>query len=101
MQIENMKPEGHEDHKENFVQVAVVTTSGAYPDEGFVKTPLHQKVRIVLAEATRELKIADANGWIATVENRELDLEKNYFDNGLSGKVEIDFGPREGGGGNA
>lgn len=101
MQSENEKHKSHEEDKGNFVKVAVVTTSGSYPDEGFSKVPTHQKIRIFLAEATRELKIADNSGWIARVNNKEIDQEKNYEENGLNGEVEIDFGPREGGGGNA
>lgn len=91
----------HEANKENFVMVAVVTTSGAYPNEGLAKVPRHQKVRVFITEAARELKITDFSNWIARAENREIDLEKSYVDNALMGEVEIDFGPREGGGGNA
>lgn len=91
----------NEKHEENFVQVAVVTTGGSYPDEGFTKAPANQKVRIFLAEAARHLNIADAGGWVARVNSREIDPEKSYEENGLTGEVEIDFGPREGGGGDA
>ncbi len=101
MHSENEKHEGHEENTGNFVQVAVVTTGGSFPDDGFTKAPSHQKVRIFLSEAARELKIADYSGWIARVNSREIDPEKSYEGNGLSGEVEIDFGPREGGGGNA
>lgn len=101
MHSEREQREGHGENMENFSQVAVVTTSGSFPDEGFAKAPSHQKVRIFLTEAARELKIADHSGWIAMVNNREIDPDKNYDENGLTGEVEIDFGPREGGGGNA
>jgi len=89
------------EHGENFVEVAVVTTSGTFPHEGFSKVPIHQKVRIFLAEAARELNITNYTDWIAMVDNREIDIEKNYEENRLSSQVEIDFGPHEGGGGNA
>jgi hypothetical protein len=84
-----------------FVYVAVVTTGGSYPDEGFEKTPSNQKIRIFLAEAARKLSIADFSNWIARVDNKEVDPEKSYETNGMTGNIEIDFGPREGGGGDA
>lgn len=85
----------------NFVDVAVITTSGSYPDEGFNKVPIHQKIRVFLDEAALELKIADVSNWVVRINNSEVDQQKNYEDNNLSGEIEIDFGPREGGGGNA
>lgn len=89
--------------KEQFVEVSVSTTSGFFPTEGFERVPVHQKVSVVLGKAQRELKIKDIAGWIATVTDtsgkRQIDPERSYLDNGLSGKVEIDWGPSEGGGG--
>ena len=86
---------------ENFVEVAVVTTSGSYPTEGFSKVPVHQKIRVFLAEAARELKLTDVSNWVVRVNNDEIDPEKSYEENDLSGEIDIDFGPREGGGGDA
>jgi hypothetical protein len=85
----------------NFVEVAVVTTSGSYPDEGFDRTPVHQKIKVILKKATHELGITDTTDWVATVGDQELDVDASYEQLGLSGKVEIDYGPREGGGGDA
>src|SRR5262245_18322539 len=86
---------------ENFVEVVVVTTSGSYPASGFERTPIHQKVRVILDQAARVLRITDTTGWQALADGRELDIDGNYLENGLSGKVEIDYGPSEGGGGDA
>jgi hypothetical protein len=97
----NSDEQKHNGHGENFVQVAVVTTSGAYPSEGYEKVPANQKVKIFLAEAARELKIANISNWIARVGNKEINPELSYEDNGLTGEIDIDFGPRESGGGNA
>lgn len=91
----------HDDHGENFVYVAVVTTSGSYPAEGYDKAPANQKVRIFLAESARKLNIAYTSNWVARVGNKEINPEQSYEENGLSGEIDIDFGPREGGGGNA
>ena len=101
MKTESEKHDEKGHNKENFVNVAVVTTGGSYPDEGFEKTPSNQKIRIFLSEAARKLNIADFSNWIARVDDKEVDPEESYETNGLAGNIEIDFGPREGGGGDA
>jgi hypothetical protein len=89
--------------KDQFVEVSISTTAGFYPPEGFERVPAHQKVSVLLGKAQKELNIKDVAGWIATVTDgsgkRRIDPERSYLDNGLSGKVEIDWGPSEGGGG--
>lgn len=87
--------------KENFVQVAVVTTSGSYPEKGFERTPEHQKIKVILEKTIRELKIADSTGWVSIVGETEVNVDASYIDQGLQGEIEIDYGPREGGGGYA
>ncbi|MGI8641652.1 MAG: hypothetical protein ACR2MG_17120 [Pyrinomonadaceae bacterium] len=101
MKDETKKDNQEEDkaHKEKFVNVAVITTSGSYPDHGFEQIPENQKVRVILEKATKHLKIADTKGWIALVDEKEINIEASFADNNLHSKVEIDFGPREGGGG--
>ena len=84
---------------EHFVEVAVVTTSGTYPSSGYNKVPSHQKVRVELEKAAKELKITSTDDWIAKVRGKDIDVEKSYTDNGLSGEFFIDWGPRHGGGG--
>lgn len=86
-------------HPETHVMVEIVTTSGTWPDEGFDKVPAHQKIQVLLEKAVKKLRIADVNGWIATVGDKELNVDSSYLDNGLTGRVSIDYGPREGGGG--
>lgn len=89
--------------KEQFVEISISTTAGFYPAEGFERVPVHQKVSVLLEKAQKELNIKDIAGWIATVTDgsgkRQIDPARSYLDNGLSGKVEIDWGPSEGGGG--
>ena len=89
--------------KEQFVEVSIATTAGFYPAEGFERVPAHQKVSVLLEKAQKELTIKDVAGWIATVTDgsgkRQIDPARSYVDNGLSGNVEIDWGPSEGGGG--
>lgn len=87
------KPDTH-------VEIVVVTTSGTYPVTGSDRVAAHQPVRNQLAKAAKELKIVDTSGWIARVGGTEIDVNKTYIENGLTGTVQIDYGPREGGGGN-
>ncbi len=84
---------------EPHVQVQVVTTSGKYPEKGFDEVSANQKVRIQLDKAAKHLHIADTSGWLAMIGDRELNVDQSYRENGLTGKVIIDYGPREGGGG--
>jgi len=97
----NEKHEKNDNQKELFINVAVVTTAGAFPDNGFEKVPVHQKVRVFIDKAAKELGITDYSNWVAKFGNSTIDLERNYEENSLAGEAEIDFGPVEGGGGNA
>ena len=90
-------------HEDQFVEVSISTTAGFYPEDGFEQVPIHQKLSVLLKSAQKELNIKDVDGWIATVitdsGKRQIDPDRSYLDNALSGKVEIDWGPSEGGGG--
>lgn len=90
-------------HDEHFVHVSVSTTAGFFPAEGFDRLPITEKVEVELHKAQHKLGIKDTTGWIATVTlpsgKKQIDVTKTYRENGLSGKVEIDWGPSEGGGG--
>ena len=99
MKDETKQQEKEHHPVEQFVQVAVITTSGSYPENGYERTPKHQKIRVILQKAARALNITDTTDWIASVDDRELNIEGNYLENHLDGEVEIDYGPREGGGG--
>jgi len=83
------------------VDVVVVTTGGSFPDEGFERLPINQEVKEQLAKAAKALKLGDVSTWVAKVDSRDIDAQKSYAANGLTGKVEIDFGPPAGGGGAA
>jgi hypothetical protein len=103
MSNENHHP-GHEPKKhEHQVEVSVSTTAGFYPTEGFIIVEAHQKVEKELHLTKEALKIKDTSSWVASVVTpagkRPVDPTKSYTENGLSGRVEIDWGPSEGGGG--
>lgn len=85
--------------KPNHIEVVVVTTSGRYPTTGTDEVPVHQPVSVQLAKAARALEITDTSGWVARVNGAEIDANKSYTDNHLSGSITIDYGKREGGGG--
>lgn len=85
--------------KPNHLLVAVITTAGTFPAEGFDEVPENQPVKVQLQHAAKKLGVTTTDGWIATVDGRELNVAQNYVENSLKGTVEINWGPREGGGG--
>lgn len=101
METKNEHTHDGDKKAEKFLEVAISTTSGFYPETGYDRQPSHQKVEVQLQKAAKALKLADTAGWIASVNKTPIDTARSYEDNGLSGQVDIDWGPREGGGGNA
>jgi G3E family GTPase len=95
--------EHHHHHHHGEVEVSVSTTAGFFPAEGFNHVPAEQKVELELERAKHELKIKDITNWVASINGpsgkRIINPALTYRENGLSGKVEIDWGPSEGGGG--
>lgn len=87
------------DPKPNHLLVAVLTTAGSFPANGFDEVPDHQPIKVELDRAVDKLTITNTSGWIATAGGRELDIQQSYLANQLSGKVEINYGARESGGG--
>ena len=87
------------DKKPNHILVAVVTTAGTYPTEGFDEVPINQPIKVLLHQAAKKLGIPHTDTWIAVVGGRELDVNHSYKDAGLTGEVTISWGPRETGGG--
>jgi len=89
------------EHNERTVDVRVITTSGVYPEAGFETLPEHEVVKTIIEKANKKLHITNTNGWIAVVAGRKIDINRSYRENGLSGRVEIDWGPDHGAGGDA
>jgi hypothetical protein len=87
--------------EEKHVEVRVITTSGVYPEMGFDRVPEKEHVHKVLKKADEKLHIIDTKGWIAVVGGRKIAIDRSFHENGLSGRVEIDWGPDHGAGGNA
>ena len=92
----------HEPH-DHFVGVSISTTAGFFPVEGYNRVPVNQKVEIELRKAMDALGIKDTTGWVASVithdGKRPVEPANSYAENSLSGEIEIDWGPSEGGGG--
>ena len=90
-------------HPEKFVEISISTTAGFFPAEGFIRVPSDQKVEVELEKAGLELRTKNTADWVAAVAGPSgqhvIDPSKTYFENGLSGSIEIDWGPKEGGGG--
>ncbi len=89
------------DQHHKTLEVRVVTTSGIFPHSGFKNVPEHERVRAFLKEADEHLHIIDTSGWIAVVAGRKIDVVKSFLENGLHGRVELDWGPDHGAGGHA
>ena len=81
------------------VAVAIATTSGFYPETGFIPVPANQKIEVDLLKAAKALNLTDTSNWVAKVGGRTIVPSQSYAENQLSGEVEVDWGPREGGGG--
>jgi len=90
-----------EKNNDNFVEIEVITVSGSYPDEGFVKTPKNQDVRILLEKASKKLGIVETEGFIATIDGNQIDINSTYETLNIDDETTIDWSKREGGGGYA
>lgn len=92
----NSKPQP----KPNHLLVAIVTTSGPFPEEGFEEVPINQPMEVMLKKAAKALGITDTAGWLAKHGLTVLDQSKSYKELTLAGEVSIDYGPPATGGGN-
>jgi len=81
------------------VEVTVFTTSGTFPEEGALRVPPVTLVKQVLARAAAKLGLTDTSDWVVTVGGRDINPDRSFTQNGLAGRVELEWGPREGGGG--
>jgi hypothetical protein len=90
----------YQDRDDKPVAVAVITSSGFYPDEyDYNRSYRGEIVGHVLERAKNKLNLKDTADWVAEVENRPIDPSKSFAQNGLHGIVEIEWGKPEGGGG--
>jgi hypothetical protein len=101
MEVEMASNDKDKDHGggADFVQAAVHTTSGSYPDQGHEQVNGNQKIEVVLKKAAKALDLTDTNGWVVRLGDQTLNPDESFTSQGLTGVVELDWGPEEGGGG--
>jgi hypothetical protein len=90
-----MKIKSDLDAKESIehIEVAVRTQGGTWPTEGFFLVPVAQKIILQLEHAKKSLNIRNKGNWVAKAGGDLLDTSGSYRENGLSGRVFIDYGP--------
>lgn len=81
------------------VLVTVVTTAGVFPAEGAKRYPTTTPISGALADAARKLRITAAPDWVVLVHETDMVASFTFAQAGLSGSVQLQWGPREGGGG--
>jgi hypothetical protein len=87
--------------KPEFVLVTVFTTAGIFPAQGAVRARPDELVSTVLERAAKKLDLKDTATWVVTVDGRTINSTMTFAQNGLTGEVELDWSPPEGGGGRA
>jgi hypothetical protein len=76
------------------IKLAVRTPGRTWPTEGFIWVPVSQSVHAQLTRAVEALGIAvDTNGWIASSEGRNVDIQATLMENGFKDEAIIRFGP--------
>lgn len=83
----------------SFVLVSVTTTSGVFPAEGALRVRSSTPISEVIERARIALGVAAVTDWIVTVGTRDIDGSVSFEAAGLTGSVDLTWGPREGGGG--
>lgn len=81
--------------------VTVLTTSGIFPAEGALKVKDSELISSVLEKAARKLGLTETTDWVASVAGTDVFISQTFAQAGLSGTIELDWMPLEGGGGDA
>ena len=100
--FQKSKPD-HEDHghDDHHILVAVQTTSGRWPEQGFERVAVNEPVEAVLNRARHQLDLVGVVDWLAIVGSKTLNVHQSFATNGLTDQVVIQYGPPAGGGGDA
>ena len=88
-------------HGTEKVLVTVMTLSGVFPAEGALRVDSAEVIMSVLEKAAKKLELADTSGWVVSIGGKDVNATMTFAQAGLSGVVELDWMPREGGGGRA
>nr|WP_314524959.1 multiubiquitin domain-containing protein [uncultured Brevundimonas sp.] len=97
--VEDIVTRNRRDH--DFVTVTVFATAGVFPAEGALRVKADTLVSDVLERAARKLHLTDTAAWIVSIDGRDINVALSFEQNGLSGHVDLDWLPPEGGGGDA
>lgn len=84
---------------DKFVDARVVTTAALYPAEGYERVPDKQKLTPILHRAAAALALTDTGGYIVTVNGNVVDPNQTFEMLGLTGQIDLRWGPEAGAGG--
>lgn len=95
------------DHNENkgkqpgdkFVEVRVVTTAALFPAESYERVPDKQKLAAILHRAAAALGLTDTSTFVVKINGTVVDPTQTYEALGLTGQVDLRWGPEAGAGG--
>lgn len=105
MQDQQVQSQGQgEDHgkseQEKPIAVAIITPSGTFPnDDDYRRTTGSHIVAEILALAAEKLKLTNTSDWVAFANDKAVEVNHTFKQNGLHDIVEIEWHKREGGGG--
>lgn len=85
----------------NRILVTIFTTSGTFPSQGALKIDADNKISTLLERAAKKLRLASTDGWVLQHNGVDVDVSTTFALAGLTGSVDLEWGPREGGGGYA
>lgn len=95
---ESSGPGGGQNQDE--VAVSVITPSGIFPgEETLLRQPAEAAVKVALGLAATALKIPDTKDWVVRIGERHIDPQESYKKLGLRCLIDIEYHPKEGGGG--
>lgn len=86
-------------HGADKLLVTVMTLSGVFPAEGALRIESTELISSVLDEAAKKLDLTDTSSWVVSVAGNDVNASATFGQAGLTGTVELDWMPREGGGG--
>lgn len=84
---------------DQFVHVRVVTTAALFPTDGYERVPDKQKLAPILQRAAAALGLTDTSGYIVTANGNVADPNQTFEMLGLTGQVDLRWGPEAGAGG--
>lgn len=88
-------------HGADKLVVTVLTLSGVFPAEGALRVDVSETISSILAKAAEKLHLTDTSSWVLSAGGQDINASMTFAQAGLAGTIELDWMPREGGGGNA